>query len=317
MRLRNVLPESFRNCRPVQVLERSYTKGRLAHGILLYGNNLNILEEVGKALAGVLLDSPGKAAFHPDFFVLRPSNKMRQINAENTRELIRRVHFSAYQGGNKVAFVYEADRMNKAAANIFLKTLEEPPPGTTILLLSTRPYDLLETIRSRTFHFRLPARVSWLSDETWEKWLQDYRKWLGLLLQADWKISSSRTEAIVSLYGLIARFREILCHLGDATWREKKETLPEGLSPEEIDALEVGTRKGFCPLLFHEIEVHTCEFTLGKVVSGKEEETVHALFKAIVSLECCTGLLEVNLKEEVAIEHFLLRSLRFWTRRRK
>ena len=45
--------------------------------------------------------------------------------------------------------------MRKEAANAFLKTLEEPPAGTFLFLLTTRPYSILPTIRSRTIVVRL------------------------------------------------------------------------------------------------------------------------------------------------------------------
>ena len=51
--------------------------------------------------------------------------------------------------GRRVAVIEDADRVNPQAANAFLKTLEEPPPGAVLMLLSDRPDGLLPTIRSR------------------------------------------------------------------------------------------------------------------------------------------------------------------------
>ena len=64
----------------------------------------------------------------------------------------------------RLLVIYEADRMNLSAANIFLKTLEEPTASTTILLLTTRPYSLLPTIRSRCQRVRFAGGLGTLVD---------------------------------------------------------------------------------------------------------------------------------------------------------
>ncbi len=65
------------------------------------------------------------------------------------RGLMQFARRQAFQGRWKVAVVADAHRMNPAAANALLKTLEEPPPATLIILLSDRPSSLLPTILSR------------------------------------------------------------------------------------------------------------------------------------------------------------------------
>jgi len=71
----------------------------------------------------------------------------------------------AEEGQYKVAVLADAHRMNEESANKLLKTLEEPPDGTMMLLLTSKPDDLLPTIRSRcrmlTFNkaVPLPARI--------------------------------------------------------------------------------------------------------------------------------------------------------------
>ena len=65
------------------------------------------------------------------------------------RGLMQFVRRQSFQGRWKVAVVADAHRMNKAAANAFLKTLEEPPPATLLMLLTSRPSSLLPTIISR------------------------------------------------------------------------------------------------------------------------------------------------------------------------
>jgi DNA polymerase-3 subunit delta' len=65
------------------------------------------------------------------------------------RELEGKIHVRSMRGGAKAAIIFDAERLVPAAANAFLKTLEEPPPATHIFLLSEQPEQLLETILSR------------------------------------------------------------------------------------------------------------------------------------------------------------------------
>jgi DNA polymerase-3 subunit delta' len=73
----------------------------------------------------------------------------REIKVEQVRKLQERLSFRALEGRYKLAVVASAERLNPPAQNAFLKTLEEPPAGTVILLLAAGMDRLLPTIRSR------------------------------------------------------------------------------------------------------------------------------------------------------------------------
>ena len=73
----------------------------------------------------------------------------KEIRVDEVRALAKRLSFAPLRGRRKVAIVTPADAMNERAQNTLLKTLEEPPPGTTFLLVSANPDSLLPTIRSR------------------------------------------------------------------------------------------------------------------------------------------------------------------------
>ena len=111
-------------------LSQRLTEGNLHHALLFHGNDLNELERQARELAGKPSSCQVNPSSIPDLFHLRPSGKMRIISVDKTRALISELNRSSNQGGAKVALVHEADRMKKAAANAFLKTLEEPPPST-------------------------------------------------------------------------------------------------------------------------------------------------------------------------------------------
>ena len=87
------------------------------------------------------------SAQHPDVHVM--GGEERQIKIDQVRELGEVLSKKSFEGGLKVAIVREAETMNQAAANAFLKTLEEPPSQSIIVLVSARPDLLPDTIRSR------------------------------------------------------------------------------------------------------------------------------------------------------------------------
>ena len=71
------------------------------------------------------------------------------ILVEAVRELEREANFLPYEGGSRFFIIDDADKMNAAASNALLKTLEEPPSTSYIFLVTSRPDTLLQTIRSR------------------------------------------------------------------------------------------------------------------------------------------------------------------------
>jgi DNA polymerase-3 subunit delta' len=130
--------------------------GRLGHSYLLTGDHPEALEQLALGLAGQVLNAAPETS--PDFHAVRPQSKSRQITAEQTRELSRELHLRPYSAPLKVAVIFDADRMCHGAAiaaNIFLKTLEEPPAHTLIILTSSRPALLLPTVISRCLRLDL------------------------------------------------------------------------------------------------------------------------------------------------------------------
>ncbi len=83
----------------------------------------------------------------PDFFAIQPEGQFIKIN--QIKELLKWLHLRPASGKYRILAVEDAEKMNKESANAFLKTLEEPPPQTLIILLAEHPQQLLETIVSR------------------------------------------------------------------------------------------------------------------------------------------------------------------------
>ena len=87
--------------------------------------------------------------------IIHPRSKSRRISVAEIRDLEHTLHLAAPKGETKVGVIVDADRMNEQAENAFLKTLEEPPDGTLLMLLSARPQRLLPTILSRCIQIKL------------------------------------------------------------------------------------------------------------------------------------------------------------------
>ena len=87
------------------------------------------------------------AVMHPDLRVVKPLEGM--IRIEDVRELEGFLSFTPLEGRWKTVVVEDADMMNMYAANAFLKTLEEPPAHSVIILLAAREDGLPDTVRSR------------------------------------------------------------------------------------------------------------------------------------------------------------------------
>lgn len=88
---------------------------------------------------------------HPDMRLLGPHNATErgEIVVDSVRGLVDFLHLSPHYGGSRVAVIVPCDRLNVAAANSLLKTLEEPPTGVFLILTTGRPGRLPATVRSR------------------------------------------------------------------------------------------------------------------------------------------------------------------------
>ena len=140
-------------------LRRTLANDRLAHAYLFEGP-----QGVGKrltalALARAVFCSEGTGCGectpcrkidhnnHPDLLIVEPDGK--QIKIEQIRELQKSLSFRPVESSRRVCLIDQADKMNPAAANALLKTLEEPSAETLIIVLSSRPEALLSTVLSR------------------------------------------------------------------------------------------------------------------------------------------------------------------------
>ena len=134
---------------------------QLPHALLLSGARGTGKQPLASELAGYLLcRQPAadkacgqckscllfKAGHHPDLWT-SPAEQHTGVDA--IRQLTQFMQGAAQQGGQKIAILRDVELMSEAAANALLKTLEEPPQNSFLLLLCAHPAQLLPTIRSR------------------------------------------------------------------------------------------------------------------------------------------------------------------------
>jgi DNA polymerase-3 subunit delta' len=142
-------------------LDAAISSGKVGHAYLFAGAAHLGKKTVARAFAGRLLCQTGEAApdcqcescrrfrsnAHPDLITVVPDGNT--IKIEQLRELQRQTYLGRILGRYKIFYFPEAEKLTEAAANSFLKTLEDAPPGIVFLFTAVRSDLILATIRSR------------------------------------------------------------------------------------------------------------------------------------------------------------------------
>ena len=180
----------------VGLLQRSLERGRLGHAYLFTGDESDELELPARTLAKTLnclspvRGGKGQVAVdccdecsscrridgdtHPDVHWARPESKSRVITIDQMREMMREIQLKATEAEYKVAIIVGADRLNTQAANAFLKTLEEPPSKSVLILMTTEPQRLLETILSRCLRLNFAGEAGRKLSAPLMEWLEQF-----------------------------------------------------------------------------------------------------------------------------------------------
>jgi DNA polymerase-3 subunit delta' len=169
----------------IRALDRALFEQKVGHAYLFLGSPRIGKKTLAKVFANRLLcdNQPEaecngcrscvlfKAGSHPDFITVVPNGS--SIKIEQLRELQRSTYFRPLTGTYKVFFFPDAEQLTEAAANSFLKLLEEPPAGVVFLFIAVRGDRILATIRSRCQVYNLfpvpGAEINlWLQDKGFE-----------------------------------------------------------------------------------------------------------------------------------------------------
>lgn len=143
----------------IDFLDKAVENNALAHSYIFSGP-----KNIGKKTAAYDLSSKllnmqaEKLHQHPDFLEARAEAGV--IKKEEIDRLVGRLMLSSFSGGYKILIINNAHLLNKSSANAFLKTLEEPPKRTLILLLTSQLGKILPTIisRSAVLNFKLSQK---------------------------------------------------------------------------------------------------------------------------------------------------------------
>ncbi|PIS02989.1 MAG: hypothetical protein COT85_02880 [Chlamydiae bacterium CG10_big_fil_rev_8_21_14_0_10_42_34] len=133
-------------------LKRALEENRLPQTLLFTGDSGIGKALFARALAALIL----KSEKSPDLHVLKPEGKSGLYAIDTLREMMDKEHSAPFESPGKVFILEDVERMQPASANALLKTLEEPSPDTTFILLSSNIQEMLSTILSRcsVLHFQ-------------------------------------------------------------------------------------------------------------------------------------------------------------------
>lgn len=164
--------------RAYEHIAKAHEHGRLAHALLISGPNDCGKSELAAKISWLL---QGKATKGFDLFgepvvatappleeqendavqVVRPEKVSRIITVDRMRDVEERLHMASGRHVWKIVVIVNCDRMNTNAQNAFLKTLEEPPNNTLLMLLTSQPQALLPTILSRCVQLPLMGKTDY------------------------------------------------------------------------------------------------------------------------------------------------------------
>jgi len=207
---------AFSRTTALEYLRRAHEQNRLAHAYLISGPPGSGKQQLAADLASLVNGTPVGDVFSAkarEIFVARPESKSRRIVIEQIRRLEHALQMRASNSRRKVAIISDADRLQPQAANAFLKTLEEPPKDSLLLLLSALPEALPETILSRCIALSL-ARDG-------QRQPSGEEKKLVKLLQ----VSHEQSWTIQFAYRLAQEFQSLLRSVREEVKRETDEAL--------------------------------------------------------------------------------------------
>lgn len=319
-----------------ELISSAHERERLAHAFLItgpkgsgkselaarMGDLLNGKGDEGEDLWGEPVEStaPSLEELEGEFIrAVRPRSKSRRIAVDDIRALEKMMNQSSPDGTWKIGVIVDADRMNESSENAFLKTLEEPPRESLLLLLSSEPERLLPTIWSRCVHLPLvrPAgavrseeveQIIPLLDEVTRDGLGTMES--GLRLKSGLEaLLAERKQVIEKKYAEIFKEEKLKYQkVVEADWMKDREKVYEAQSSADYlgeRALMIETIHAWVGDLVRQkaggagLEFPEYAETMAQAVAG---EDLDVLLRRVAAMEELRSLLETNVVEALALE---------------
>jgi DNA polymerase III subunit delta' len=147
------------------------------------------------------------------FDELNAENKQPIISAEESSEILKKLSYTAYEGGYKIMLIWYPEKMNAVSANKLLKILEEPPEKTLFFLVTTAPDQIITTILSRT----QMVKVGNISESILAQEIEQYYKLnaqdalnVARLAEGSWREVQSIMEEQDEMVALVQHFQTLM-----------------------------------------------------------------------------------------------------------
>lgn len=329
-----------------ELVRGAHERGRLAHAFLISGPAGSGKQALASRIIQLINPPPppdeaGEGLFKEEkadppeksldelqsglVHLVCPRSRSRRILIDEVRELEREMYLCAPAGAWKVGVIVDADRMDDQPANAFLKTLEEPPPGCLLLLLTANPAFLLPTIRSRCVNLVLQSsgREDLLEAQEMRVFAKAFARTgaevaekNALLMKAAFEKHLAQRKAEITAQNNAAYKEEVTKYkkATDGSWLEEREKYYAALSEAEylaarsalVDLLitwmgdAVRQRVGVEGLSYPELREQT-----GQVAKGRE---LDSLLVGLDALQELRGLFNTNVQEALGLEVGFLRA---------
>lgn len=189
-------------------INKSIDMGMFSHAHLIIGE-----DGIGKSIiakcAALKLLKKEKNRQYADIIEFRIEKGRKSIGVDAVRSIIEEINKRPFEGDKKVIIIYESDKMTEEAQNAFLKTIEEPPAGVYIILLSENSENILDTIKSRCQLHKLES----LNDGDMKRFM----------MREFPELKSDELKAVINFSGGIPGRAEKMLH--SASFREMRELM--------------------------------------------------------------------------------------------
>jgi DNA polymerase-3 subunit delta' len=312
------------------LLRRAVAEGRIGQSIIMAGQPGVGKHQFALALAQALNcerpregDACGEcvpcrkiaAGEHADVETISPDGQF--IKVDQMRQMSAKAQYLPYEGKRRVYIVDAAERLNDAAANSILKIVEEPPATTLIIFTTSRPYRMLETIRSRC----LMLSFAPLTPDELEAFLKSYsrrpaeeirmlarlaRGSIGRALSIDLGEVREKRASMMELIDALAVSRDTMKILSTAEYLGKK--LERDEFEVHMDALLVLFADMFHLKIGEPAESLTNSDIAERLQSAAETVTLDEIIEWVESVEKVLKDLQRNVNRQLAIESAFIRS---------